>query len=111
MELPILGLNMVETLTQPIIGLDETFPENVYVLHHVASGKYGCFCHEGIHGLACFSTEMGAFRFAELIEQTGMQAIDTTFDEARDIAKGRPLPVVSIMLLDRINDPKVHFVR
>lgn len=102
---------MVETLSLPLIGLDETFPEVVFVLHHPSSGRYGCFCHEGIHGLACFSSEMGAFRFAEWIDLSGMCTVELSFDEAREVAKGRPLPVVSLMLLDHLDDPQIHFVR
>jgi hypothetical protein len=102
---------MSQVLDLPLLGLEETFPDTLYVLHHPASGRYGCFCHEGIHGLACFSTEGGAFRFAEWIDLSGMQTVEVSFDEARAVAKDRPLPVVSLMLLDHINDPKIHFVR
>jgi len=93
------------------MGLDETFPDVLYVLHHPASNRYGCFEHEGIHGLACFSTENGALRFAEWIALSGMTTNQVTFDTARKLAKDRPLPVVSLMLLDVINDPRIHFVR
>jgi hypothetical protein len=102
---------MTQTLDLPLVGLDETFPDVLYVLHHPASGRYGCFCHQGIHGLACFSSEFGAFRFAEWIDLSGMATEEMSFDEAREVAKGRPLPVVSLMLLDHINDPQIHFVR
>ncbi len=102
---------MSQTLSLPLLGLDETFPDQLYVLHHPASNRYGCFQHEGIHGLACFSTEEGAIRFAEWIELSGMKTNEVNFDEARELAKDRPLPVVSLMLLDAINNPKIHFVR
>jgi len=102
---------MSQTLTLPLMGLDETFPEDLFVLHHPASNRYGCFQYEGIHGLACFSTEAGALRFAEWIELSGMKTNEVSFDEAREVAKDRPLPVVSLMLLDTINSPKIHFVR
>jgi uncharacterized membrane protein YcgQ (UPF0703/DUF1980 family) len=102
---------MSQTLTLPLIGLDETFPDRVFVLHHPASNRYGCFCHEGVHGLACFSDETGAFRFAEWIDLSGMMTRELSFDEAREVAKERPLPVVSLMLLDNLNDPQIHYVR
>jgi hypothetical protein len=102
---------MIKVLDLPVIGLDETFPDKLYVLHHPASNRYGCFCHEGIHGLACFSDENGAFRFAEWIDLSGMTTREVTFDEAREVAKERPLPVVSLMLLDSLTDPKIHYVR
>ncbi len=102
---------MSQTLTLPLLGLDDVFPEGLFVLHHPASNRYVCFQHDGIHGLACFSTESGAVRFAEWIELSGMTTNEVTFDEAREVAKDRPLPVVSLMLLDTITDPKIHFVR
>ncbi len=102
---------MSQTLILPLLGLEDTFPENLYVLHHPSSNRYGCFCHEGIHGLACFSTEEGAVRFAEWIDLVGMTTRELSFDEAREVAKDRPLPVVSLMLLDSLQSPKIHFVR
>lgn len=102
---------MADTLLQPILGLDNEFPETLYVLHHPATAKYGCYCHDGIHGLACFSSEGHAFRFAEWIELSGMQCLEVAFDEARQIAKNRPLPVVSLMLLDNMDNPMIHFIR
>lgn len=102
---------MSQTLTLPLLGLEEAIPESLYVLHHPASDRYGCFCHDGVHGLACFSTEGGAFRFAEWIDLSGMMTQSISFDEAREIAKDRPLPVVSLMLLDSLNNPIIHYVR
>ena len=102
---------MSMVLDLPLLGLDETFPDVVYVLHHVPSGRYGCFRHDGVHGLACFSTEGGAFRFAEWIDLSGMKTEQLSFEEARQVAKDRPMPVVSLMLLDQIDDPVIHYVR
>lgn len=101
----------MKTLDQPILGLDEKFPDTLFALYHPASNKYGCFCYEGIHGLATFSTENGAIRFGEWLDLSGMSMQQLTFDEAREVAKGRPMPVVSLMLLDKIDDPLIHFVR
>ncbi len=102
---------MSQTLTLPLLGLEEVFPDHVFVLHHPATNRYGCYQHEGIHGLACFSTESGAVRFAEWIDLVGMTTRELSFDEAREVAKDRPLPVVSLMLLDSLQSPKIHFVR
>lgn len=103
--------DMSQTLTLPLLGLDETYPDTMWVLHHPSSNRYGCFCHDGVHGLACFTAESGAFRFAEWIDLSGMCTKEVTFDEARDIAKERPLPVVSLMLLDNLTNPVIHYVR
>lgn len=101
----------MQTLELPLLGLETEFPDSLYVLSHPSSGRYGCFCHDGVHGLACFSTEGGAFRFSEWIELSGMCTERLTFDEAREVAKARPMPVVALMLLDQLEDPKIHFVR
>lgn len=102
---------MSETLLQPVLGLDQEFPDDLFILHHPPSGKYGCYCHEGVHGLAAFSSEMNAFRFAENLVLDGMVSMEVSFDEAREVAKSRPTHVVSVMLLDSMMDPKIHYVR
>ena len=95
----------------PIMGLGRDFPDLLWVLSHPSSGRYGCFCHEGTHGLAVFNEETSAIRFAEMIDLVGMLAKEEEFDAAREIAKGRPMPVVAMLLLDDINDPKIHYVK
>src|ERR1700722_18926179 len=102
---------MMQVLELPLIGLDETFPDRLFVLHHASPSRYVCFCHDGVHGLACFSYEAAAFRFAEWIDLSGMATKEVSFDEAREVAKERPMPVVSLMLLDQIEHPQIHFVR
>lgn len=104
-------MSMVDTLLQPLLGLENEFPDTVYVSYHPSTGKYGCYCHLGVHGLACFSTESNAFRFTEWIELSGMSVVELSFDEAREVAKSRPHPVVALMLLDSMEDPKIHYVR
>ena len=95
----------------PIVGLESTFPDTLYILKHEPSGKFGCYKHEGIHGLACFSSEAGACEFGSYIELPGMRALEVSFDEARRVAQERPMPIVSIMLLDDMDDPEIHYVR
>lgn len=102
---------MTETKELSVLGIGETFPDRLFLLHHPASGKYGCYCHHSVHGLACFSTESRAFRFSEWLDLGGMVAQEATFDEAREIAKARPLPIVSLMLLDSLEKPEIHYVR
>jgi len=102
---------MTETLTAPVLGIENDFPDQLFLLFHSGSGKYGCYCHQGVHGVACFSSEAGAFRFAEWIDLSGMSCVEVVFDEAREIAKQRPMPIVSLMLLDRLSEPQIHYVR
>lgn len=102
---------MHQTLQLSNLGLDETFPDELFITHHPRTDRYGCFCHDGVHGLACFSTESGASRFSQMIELSGMVSLAITFEEAREIAKARPMPVISLMLLDQMDAPSIHFVR
>jgi hypothetical protein len=102
---------MSATLSLPILGLENEFPASVFVLYHSNTKRYGCYCHHGVHGLACFSTNAGAVKFGEFIDLDGLSVMQLSFDEAREVAKERPLPVTALMLLDNMNDPKVHYIR
>ncbi len=102
---------MVETCLAPVLGLEDAFPDVLHLLHHAPSGKYGCYCHNGVHGVACFTTRVDAMRFSEHISLPGIETIEVSFDEAREIAKARPMPVVALMLLDSIEAPAIHYVR
>ncbi len=102
---------MSQVLDCPVLGLDTKFPERLYIVRHLPSNKYGCYCYDGTHGLACFSDEAGASGFANWIDIGGMMAEEVSFDEAREIAKDRPMPIISLMLLDNMEDPQIHFIR
>ena len=102
---------MTLTHEAPLLGLETEFPDRIFVLHHPRSNRYGCYCHVKVHGLACFSDEKAAIRFAEWIDLSGMVTRELSFDEAREVAKDRPMPVVCLMLLDSMTDPKIHYVR
>ena len=99
------------TLDCPLIGLETTFPETLYISKHKPTSKYACYSVDGVHGLACFSTQIAAAQFSSEIEGGMMEVVEVSFDEAREIAKERPMPVVSLMLLDDLNDPQIHYVR
>ncbi|HLO97754.1 MAG TPA: hypothetical protein VK171_04085 [Fimbriimonas sp.] len=101
----------MQTEILPVLGLDLEFPDQLYVLHHTSTRRYGCYCHQNVHGLACFSTETGAAKFGQFIELSGLQIVELSFEEAREIAKDRPMPVTSLMLLDNMSDPMIHYVR
>ncbi|MBS1719358.1 MAG: hypothetical protein JST35_02805 [Armatimonadetes bacterium] len=102
---------MASILEQPILGLGTEFPDHVFILKHAPTGRYGCYCHEGIHGLAVFSDEAHALNFGSAIDISNLEICMVSFDESRDVAKGRPLPVVAVMLLDQLDAPVIHFVR
>jgi hypothetical protein len=102
---------MNQVVAKPILGLDTEFPDVLYLLYHPSSDRYGCYCHRGVHGVACFSDERSAFQFAEFIDLGGMACKSVSFDQAREIAKARPNPVVALMLLDDLNKPEIHYVK
>jgi len=83
------------------------------VLHHPETDRYGCYCLGDVHGLACFSHDEPAIRFAQeaLGSIPGIVLRSMTFHQAREVAKSRPLPVVAVILLDDPDDPLVHYVR
>ncbi|MEK7171011.1 MAG: hypothetical protein AAB774_01755 [Patescibacteria group bacterium] len=95
----------------PFPELCNEIPDQLHILKHEPTARFGCYCHHGVHGLAVFSTEVSAFRFAEWIDLSGMVCLEVSFDESREIAKERPMPIVSVMLLDDIQKPKIHYVR
>src|SRR5690606_37210079 len=101
---------MNQLLDCPVIGLENDFPERVFIIKHPPSNRYGCYCFDGIHGLACFSSEDGAVKFSTWLDLNGMTAEEVSFDQAREIAKERPALIVSVMLLDNMEDPKIHYV-
>lgn len=94
-----------------LLGLENDFPDKFYILHHPPSQCYGCYQWGDIHGLACFSTEGGAHRFGEWFDLTHMRTEELSFEQARTVAKDRPLPINCLMLLDDIADPRIHYVR
>lgn len=102
---------MILTRDLPIVGLDREIPDELFVVLHAASRRYGCFCHQGVHGLAAFSTQEDAESFRGLIDMAGLYVVPIAFDEARQVAKERPMPVVALLLLDDLADPVVHYVR
>lgn len=113
LDFPLLGLGNTHSGASdcPILGLDDPFPDLLVILRHPIEERYACYCHNGVYGLACFSNEDSAYRFAEFVQEDGMTHKNLKFNEVREVAKARPMPVVAIMLLDRMKSPKIHFVR
>jgi hypothetical protein len=102
---------MSNTLIKPILGLDIEIPNSLYIVYQESTKRYGCYSYNGIHGLACFSTEDLANNFAGIINFTDLTIPNVSFDEARDIAKERPFPVVCLMFLDNMQNPIIHYIR
>ena len=102
----------------PLLGLEDEFPDQFSVVEVDGGERYLCYCHDGVHGLACFSDTGDAVNFLDACIEHGAgldlamaKAVDVSFDEAREIAKKRPMPITCLMLLDDLNDPAIHYVR
>ncbi|MBL8049305.1 MAG: hypothetical protein JNJ45_11560 [Chthonomonas sp.] len=102
---------MIETDVAPILGLGNDWPDTLYIVQDPRSGKYGCYRYQDIHGLAAFSSEALSAQFARDFDLPGMTTHEVSFDEAREVAKSRPMPVVALMLCDVPHEPLIHFIR
>lgn len=102
---------MTQVQDCPVTGLDFDWPEALCILPHPASGKFFCYCFEGTHGLAAFTNVESAVKFVQQHRITGVILAVMSFEAARQVAKERPAPIVSLMILDDIADPIIHYVR
>lgn len=102
-------------LELPLLGLGDDFPENIYILKDKNKDRYACYhlTNQGVYGLMCFEHNHNAVSAKKDFQQNEdiLEITQTTFDEAREIAKGRPLPVTCLILMDNIVNPKIHFVK
>ena len=76
------------------------------------ANTYGCYRLPTFTDvLACFVKRANALKFADWIpDGRPIEVLKVTFDEAREIAKSKPL-TVGIAVLDNVNNPIIHFVR
>ena len=97
---------------EDILGIGNDFPHEVYV-GRTPSNSYLIYCYGGMHGLACFSKPQNLTKFVDkFCPLIYCKPELVTFDDARDIAKSRPVEnLVCLLLLDDINDPKIHYIK
>lgn len=98
-----------------LLGLDlGNFPDRLIVIEHV-TGMFMCYKEGDSHGVVCFSNEQFACdfmrEFCGELNSHDLRFIEVRFDEAREIAKTRPVYINSIILLDDLNNPEIHYVR
>jgi hypothetical protein len=110
---------MIEVIEQSILGLDVKYPEELYISKHSLSDKFGCLMKDLpkgsdniITGLACFESKKNAVKFSESYKEP-MNIIKVSFEEARQIAKARPVWVSCIFIFNNgtENDPLIHYVK
>jgi hypothetical protein len=95
-----------------LFGGETPFPDRVWVWQ--VGAAYGCYllADQGLHGLACFSNaeRAVAWRDATFTGKEG-KAKEVSFDEAREIAKGRPHGLIkALLLLDDWDNPVIHWI-
>lgn len=102
---------MTQVQDCPVSGLEFEWPEALCILPHPPSNKFFCYCFEGTHGLAAFTTVESAVGFVHRHQLTGVIVLVLPFEAARNVAKERPMPVESLMILDDLASPIIHYVR
>lgn len=97
--------------SSPLLSTGDDWPEDLVIIS-LGEGKHGCYCYFGTHGLVAFSSESEAASFIKS-EELGWKATleDMTFDEARDLAKSKPTPVMALILFRTPNNCLVHYVK
>lgn len=107
----------IDTVECPIKGLDDSFPVKVFLAQHPKTKKYIMYTYKkrardkGICGIACFTTKEYAAAWSDAQDMEGLIYPEMTLDAALDIAKTRAAPVISLMLCDDPDKPRVQYVR
>lgn len=105
---------LITSLEDDLLGSFGLFPTDVYVIS-MGDGKYACnnsTMKDGtvVQGLAVFPTEIDTQVYANQLAGLSGQAKMISFEEAREIAKSKP--VLQALLLFQLGViVEVHFVR
>ncbi len=114
MAIEILENPLITSLEDDLWESISSFPNELYLIS-VGDSKYACnnaTTPDGmtVNGLSCFPSIDDATSYMAV---PGMLSGDTkrvTFDEAREIAKGKPV-LDSLLLWDAARIVEIHFVR
>jgi len=103
-------MNEIKNMDNPILGLDNSFPENLWLLE--LGGKHFCHTFEELNGVSCFENIKNALEIKTLLatQFPGIFVSNYTFDEAREIAKSKP-NIQCLFLLDNPDNIKIHYIR
>ena len=102
------------------LGLDDNVPSSVVAITFPDESKWLFKNEGGTHGLLVFKNAESAMdyflEFKNRCEQDGNQvptgcSVELTFDEAREVAKSRPLPVCCLILDWQEGINRYHYVR
>jgi hypothetical protein len=107
---------IIEQINGDTFGMEglygPTMPERLFLIEYPGS-LYALYCHNGEHGLACFSSEGRAIMYMDHLVgrvPSGSNVVAMSLDDALDKAKQKGKPVVCIMLLDEIENPRKQYV-
>ena len=99
----------------PELKLDNEFPEELHILFEPFTGKYACYNHNGVNGVASFATSEDATLFSTTLVSPISTLLTqcVTFDEARLIAQGRPMPIIALFYFENYALPPIatHYVK
>lgn len=103
-----------DTLNLNLIGLSNDLPDNVYV-GQTANNKHFCYFYNGDDGVVCTRTEKDLYDFLGTIDfactDNDLRIVQVSFEEARNIAKQKALPINSLMIVKDYNNIDVHYVK
>lgn len=103
------------------IGLPPGWPRKVWVVqfsngtHGVLDIPIGEGLHaDRVHGLACYKKKENAHKYIFQVKNVpleGHKFVQLTFEEARKLAKTKPMPIVAMIRADNPVKPEVFFVK
>lgn len=94
----------------PFLELDLNWPNDVFVVEELGTGRYLCKLVDGEFGVSCFET---AFRAERIVAEDlrPLKIHPVSFEEARAIAKARPDPVVGVVFIPELGAPRLLYVK
>lgn len=99
---------MSQVLDSPLIAslLESDFPEELFLIaldrkpdRHLCLRAENVPGYDVVHGVACAKSAQEAVLIAEYYSFPGVP-VSMTFEEARALAKGKPDPIVGLLLED-----------
>lgn len=110
-----ISLTDISTVMCPFPELNFEFPAYGFVIQDSRDKKFSCAIVDSVQGISYFSDPDYALAWALVnhpsIPEENIDIIKVTFDQAREIAKQRPVLIVALILLDNHQKPEIHYVR
>lgn len=111
------GLASPTVLDDPTLFSGDQFPKELWYLLDDKSNRYGAFRVENrklypepVNCLAVFRNAEQADDFAKMLDSISAIPYQTSFDEAREIAKAANKGFRALALMDSWDEPLLHFI-